>query len=589
MVAAIERGYPQREIAESAYRFQQAVEARERIIVGVNDFVAEDEAPIGTLYIDESAGERQLAQARRGCRRDAERRGLSSGRSSGFAGGARGQRQHHAAAAGRRPGLRHGRRNVRRPAGGLGRIRGSSDNLGSRIAREALAACDGRMRCQKIRVVIAKPGLDGHDRGAKVIARALRDAGMEVIYTGLRQTPEQIVAAALQEDADVIGLSILSGAHMHICPRIMELLREKGLDDVLVVVGGIIPDVDVPKLNAIGIARHLSAGHADAGDRRLHHAERPHPGRLDLSDRSMATHKLLLADDSVTIQRVDRADVLRRGHRRSSPSATASRRSPAFRTERPDIVLADIGMPKQERLRRRGVRQGPRRSRAHSGAAAGGAFEPVDEARARAGGLRRRAGQAVRAAAGDRACASCSRASRQVRPRSAPATSRLSPTSEAQPAPAPGPPTLDDYFGVDEALRRDDSDRESSSRADGACRAAAASASSAVPRGDALRLPRSPTRDRRASRSSRRRRSTADRSDADVSSRPRLPTAHHRRRVRRAADAGASRRRRRRRRRWPNGQRRRSDAWSALSRRARRVPDADAGRHTVVVARSLSR
>ena len=106
---------------------------------------------------------------------------------------------------------------------------------------------------RKIRVVIAKPGLDGHDRGAKVIARALRDAGMEVIYTGLRQTPEQIVTAALQEDADVIGLSILSGAHMHICPRIVELLREKDLTDVLVVVGGIIPDSDVPKLNAIGI------------------------------------------------------------------------------------------------------------------------------------------------------------------------------------------------------------------------------------------------------------------------------------------------------------------------------------------------
>jgi methylmalonyl-CoA mutase C-terminal domain/subunit len=105
----------------------------------------------------------------------------------------------------------------------------------------------------KIRVVIAKPGLDGHDRGAKVIARALRDAGMEVIYTGLRQTPEQIVAATLQEDADVIGLSILSGAHMHICPRIVELLREKGLDDVLVVVGGIIPDVDIPRLNELGI------------------------------------------------------------------------------------------------------------------------------------------------------------------------------------------------------------------------------------------------------------------------------------------------------------------------------------------------
>jgi methylmalonyl-CoA mutase C-terminal domain/subunit len=105
----------------------------------------------------------------------------------------------------------------------------------------------------KIRVVIAKPGLDGHDRGAKVIARALRDAGMEVIYTGLRQTPEQIVGAALQEDADVIGLSILSGAHMHICPRVVALLKENGLEDVLVVVGGIIPDVDIPKLQAIGI------------------------------------------------------------------------------------------------------------------------------------------------------------------------------------------------------------------------------------------------------------------------------------------------------------------------------------------------
>src|SRR5436305_3727770 len=106
---------------------------------------------------------------------------------------------------------------------------------------------------RKVRVVIAKPGLDGHDRGAKVIARALRDAGMEVIYTGLRQTPEQIASAALQEDADVIGLSILSGAHNHIAPRLMQLLKEKGLDDVLVVIGGIIPDVDIPKLKALGV------------------------------------------------------------------------------------------------------------------------------------------------------------------------------------------------------------------------------------------------------------------------------------------------------------------------------------------------
>lgn len=106
---------------------------------------------------------------------------------------------------------------------------------------------------QRIRVIIAKPGLDGHDRGAKVIARALRDAGMEVIYTGLRQTPEQIAAAARDEDADVIGLSILSGAHMHVCPRLMAELGKLGLDDVAVIVGGIIPDADVPKLQAMGV------------------------------------------------------------------------------------------------------------------------------------------------------------------------------------------------------------------------------------------------------------------------------------------------------------------------------------------------
>ena len=106
---------------------------------------------------------------------------------------------------------------------------------------------------RKIRVLVAKPGLDGHDRGAKVVARALRDAGMEVIYTGIRQTPEMIAEAALQEDVDVVGLSILSGAHMALCPRVVKLLQEQGMGDVLVVVGGIIPDEDVPKLREIGI------------------------------------------------------------------------------------------------------------------------------------------------------------------------------------------------------------------------------------------------------------------------------------------------------------------------------------------------
>ncbi len=105
---------------------------------------------------------------------------------------------------------------------------------------------------QPIRVLVAKPGLDGHDRGAKVVARAMRDAGMEVIYTGIRQTPEMIAEAAVQEDVDVIGLSILSGAHLELFPRITELLKQKGKDDVLLVAGGIIPDEDIPKLNELG-------------------------------------------------------------------------------------------------------------------------------------------------------------------------------------------------------------------------------------------------------------------------------------------------------------------------------------------------
>ncbi len=115
---------------------------------------------------------------------------------------------------------------------------------------------------RKIRVLVAKPGLDGHDRGAKVIARALRDAGMEVIYTGLRQTPEMVVNAALQEDVDVIGLSILSGAHNAIVPRVMDLLRQNKMDDVLVLVGGIIPDQDMPLLKQKGVAGIFQPGTA---------------------------------------------------------------------------------------------------------------------------------------------------------------------------------------------------------------------------------------------------------------------------------------------------------------------------------------
>src|SRR5436190_18884851 len=113
---------------------------------------------------------------------------------------------------------------------------------------------------KKIRVVVAKPGLDGHDRGAKIIARALRDAGMEVIYTGLHQTPEQIVETVIQEDADAVGLSILSGAHMTLVPRIVVLLREQGIDDVLVTVGGTIPADDIPELKALGVAEVFTPG-----------------------------------------------------------------------------------------------------------------------------------------------------------------------------------------------------------------------------------------------------------------------------------------------------------------------------------------
>jgi len=128
-----------------------------------------------------------------------------------------------------------------------------AESSGQRAERDPLPI-------RKIRVLVAKPGLDGHDRGAKIIARALRDAGMEVVYTGLRQSPEQIVAAAAQEDTDVIGLSILSGAHLPICKRILELLEEKGMQSVKVFVGGIIPAQDIPDLRRLGVAEVFLPG-----------------------------------------------------------------------------------------------------------------------------------------------------------------------------------------------------------------------------------------------------------------------------------------------------------------------------------------
>ena len=113
---------------------------------------------------------------------------------------------------------------------------------------------------KRIRVLVAKPGLDGHDRGAKVVARALRDAGFEVIYTGLRQTPEQIAEAALQEDVNVVAMSILSGAHPHLFPKVVNLVREKGMDDVLIIGGGVIPETDIPALKEAGVAEVFTPG-----------------------------------------------------------------------------------------------------------------------------------------------------------------------------------------------------------------------------------------------------------------------------------------------------------------------------------------
>ena len=128
------------------------------------------------------------------------------------------------------------------------------------MSTETSGTTPGRPIDRKIRVVVAKPGLDGHDRGAKIIARALRDAGMEVIYTGLHQTPDQIAETVIQEDADAIGISILSGAHMTLVPRIVDLLREQGVDDVLITVGGTSPNRDIEELKALGVAEVFTPG-----------------------------------------------------------------------------------------------------------------------------------------------------------------------------------------------------------------------------------------------------------------------------------------------------------------------------------------
>jgi methylmalonyl-CoA mutase, C-terminal domain len=133
-------------------------------------------------------------------------------------------------------------------------------HVGTRELTGAGGSSSQLVPVRRLRVVVAKPGLDGHDRGAKIIARALRDAGMEVIYTGLHQTPEQIVETVIQEDADAVGLSILSGAHMTLVPRVVELLKDQGIDDVVVTVGGTIPSDDIPQLKQLGVAEVFTPG-----------------------------------------------------------------------------------------------------------------------------------------------------------------------------------------------------------------------------------------------------------------------------------------------------------------------------------------
>ena len=243
MIPAIERGFPQTEIAAASYRYQREVESGERVIVGVNRFQSRRAA-------DRAAADRR------------------DGRAS--------------ASAAKLAALRARRDNsrVRKTLDALRRAAEGTENtmpylLDAVRAYATLGEICDALRgvfgtytgdgtplnmSAPIRVLVAKPGLDGHDRGAKVIARALRDAGMEVIYTGLRQTPEMIVNAALQEDVQVIGLSILSGAHNAIVPRVMELLREKEMTDVKVIVGGIVPDEDAAALKRQGVAAVFQPG-----------------------------------------------------------------------------------------------------------------------------------------------------------------------------------------------------------------------------------------------------------------------------------------------------------------------------------------
>ena len=259
MVEAVKRGFPQREIADAAFRYQQEVEAGERRVVGVNAYTEGDDLATPILRIDPALEGEQIrrVEAVRG-RRDADAvaRTLDA---LVQAAGDPGENLMPLLLEAARADATEGEI-VNGPPDRVRELHRSARLLEGRRRFTLHVPRMGASSEKKIRVVVAKPGLDGHDRGAKIIARALRDAGMEVIYTGLHQTPEQIVETVIQEDADAVGLSILSGAHMTLVPRVMQLLKEQGADDVVVTLGGTIPSDDVKELKELGVAEVFTPG-----------------------------------------------------------------------------------------------------------------------------------------------------------------------------------------------------------------------------------------------------------------------------------------------------------------------------------------
>ena len=249
MVEAVKQNFPQREIADASYELQTAIDAGERVVVGVNRFQSDDDTEISTC----GSIRRSSASSSTVCRACGPGATPWPSRPPWPSCG----RTRHARTS------TSCRRcwSARGPTPARARSSPRCRTCGAAISRRpSTDMVDSAAGARKLRVVVAKPGLDGHDRGAKIIARALRDAGMEVIYTGLHQTPEQIVETVIQEDADAVGLSILSGAHMTLVPRIVALLREHGVDDVVVTVGGTIPGHDIAELERLGVAGVFTPG-----------------------------------------------------------------------------------------------------------------------------------------------------------------------------------------------------------------------------------------------------------------------------------------------------------------------------------------